>query len=268
MCCALGGLTVLAAQGQVFWNETFDSPSAFCFSTETGSGALGDVFPTITATNVDIGAPHGHVLRVNVDASRTQFAWTISHYLSGCPGTAPSVTFNPTNTFIKFDALVSQPRPLHVRLEYNALGMDNRNLNLDVNLNAAAAFQTFALRLSDFADSTNIISGKGFPQFPSAMIFGIRGDPADPANTWPMAADNMFMVDNLSYIIEPALSIAAWDGGVVVSWPTNASGFVLQQSVDLNNWAVVTNVPVASSNMNQVIMGAEGTQSFYRLGWP
>lgn len=261
----LGVLAVLPAQGQVLLNDDFDSAAPFCYSNTLTSGHEGDVFPTDTETIVEVGSPYGYVLKVNVDSSQTQFPWNVSYELGMCPGAAPNVTFDRVHTFLKCDVLVSKPKPVHLRLGYNS-GSGSIILDAAVTPALTGAFQTFLLPLSAF---TNYFSwGTSFPQFPTEFDLVIYGDPSDPATTWPAAADNWFMVDNLSYIVQPPLSIATFSNAVAVSWPTNTAGFVLQQSTDLNNWTVVTNAPVVSGAVNQVVLTPGNAEGFFRLSGP
>jgi hypothetical protein len=53
----------------------------------------------------------------------------------------------------------------------------------------------------------------------------------------------------------------------LLSWPTNASGFSLQQTLTLTggSWKPVTNAPVQSGSANQVTLPLAGSAAFYRL---
>jgi hypothetical protein len=53
-----------------------------------------------------------------------------------------------------------------------------------------------------------------------------------------------------------------------LSWPTNATGFVLQQTVDLSNWVAVTNAPLLTNGVNQVVVSPVSPQTFFRLLGP
>ena len=67
----------------------------------------------------------------------------------------------------------------------------------------------------------------------------------------------------------PVLSVALCGGNVVVSWPTNAVNFVLQQNCDLTttNWVTLTNTPTLNlTNLqDQVILSPTNSSSFFRL---
>ena len=68
----------------------------------------------------------------------------------------------------------------------------------------------------------------------------------------------------------PALTITRSASTVIISWPTNATGFGLQQSSALGspNWVGVTN-PVSIVNArNQVSVPVTNRTNFYRLKSP
>jgi hypothetical protein len=57
---------------------------------------------------------------------------------------------------------------------------------------------------------------------------------------------------------------------VVLSWPTNAAGFDLQQNSNLASaiWLAVTNMPVITNGQNQVTLPAAGKDNFFQLFHP
>ena len=54
---------------------------------------------------------------------------------------------------------------------------------------------------------------------------------------------------------------------VVLSWPTNAPGFGLQQNFNLatTNWLDVTNTQIVTNDLNQVTLPAAGKNNFFQL---
>ncbi len=71
--------------------------------------------------------------------------------------------------------------------------------------------------------------------------------------------------------LPPALLIsAAPTNQVRLSWPANASGYLLQQNVNLNptNWSTVTNTISSAGPDNQVTLPTTGTQAVFRLILP
>jgi hypothetical protein len=65
----------------------------------------------------------------------------------------------------------------------------------------------------------------------------------------------------------PQLQIQVAGTNALLSWPTNASGFSLQQALTLTggSWKPVTNAPVQSGSANQVTLPLAGSAAFYRL---
>ena len=57
---------------------------------------------------------------------------------------------------------------------------------------------------------------------------------------------------------------------IVLSWPSGAGAFVLQESVDLaqGNWTDVTNAVTTVNNLNQVVISFSKGYQFYRLIQP
>jgi hypothetical protein len=73
----------------------------------------------------------------------------------------------------------------------------------------------------------------------------------------------------------PRLSIALSSGvgvttNVVLSWPTNAAGFGLQQNSNLAtaNWQTVTNTPTITNGLDQVTLPATPPNNFFQLFHP
>jgi len=65
----------------------------------------------------------------------------------------------------------------------------------------------------------------------------------------------------------PALTIAPPRGGMVISWPAEFTGYVLQENNDFTstNWADVTNSVTVVGEKNQVFISSPAGNNFYRL---
>jgi BspA type Leucine rich repeat region (6 copies)/Carboxypeptidase regulatory-like domain len=66
----------------------------------------------------------------------------------------------------------------------------------------------------------------------------------------------------------PLLALVPDSGNAVLSWPTNAAGFVLQSSTNLAspvNWIDVSLSPILIGGQDVVIVPMSGQQQFYRL---
>jgi hypothetical protein len=264
----LSGLLIAsAATAQVYWKIDFDSPPQYWGPSLYSKVYFQSPFPSLNSTNLDVGPPHNNVLCVQADCSNeVQYPWTV-----GCTmwsRAAPTMVYDPANTFFRFDVLVSHAEPFHVRLEFASTNTDARDLDVDVTPAATNVFQTFLVPLWAFTNTTWVIHGAAPPNFPSALDFSISGNPTNSSPGWPSASDNMFMVDNISYVVSPPMTISSLGETVVVSWPTNTTDFVLQQAADLTHWNVVTNTPVVSNGVNQVILSPAVMAGFYRLSGP
>jgi hypothetical protein len=70
----------------------------------------------------------------------------------------------------------------------------------------------------------------------------------------------------------PSMRIAPSANGINLSWPTSATGFVLQESSDARvtgtSWTAVTSTPVVTNNENTVVVTPGATNRFYRLYHP
>jgi hypothetical protein len=64
----------------------------------------------------------------------------------------------------------------------------------------------------------------------------------------------------------PTLAIKLLENNeVLVSWPTNATDFVLESSTNLTEWAATTNTPVVVDDKNTVTNATTESATFYRL---
>lgn len=65
----------------------------------------------------------------------------------------------------------------------------------------------------------------------------------------------------------PVLSITHSDGGVVISWPAEFTGYVLQENTDFSstNWVDVTDPVKKVGEENQVLISSPASNNFYRL---
>ncbi|MDB6066965.1 MAG: hypothetical protein JWR26_3173 [Pedosphaera sp.] len=68
----------------------------------------------------------------------------------------------------------------------------------------------------------------------------------------------------------PALSIRTGSGKIILSWPTNQTGFVVESKsgITSTNWTTVTNVPVLTNGLFTFTNTMTGGNKFYRLRGP
>jgi uncharacterized repeat protein (TIGR03803 family) len=66
----------------------------------------------------------------------------------------------------------------------------------------------------------------------------------------------------------PQLTIIFSGANVILTWPTNATGFTLQAATNLGSptWGVVSPAPTVINGRNAVTNAIAGSQKFYRLG--
>ena len=66
------------------------------------------------------------------------------------------------------------------------------------------------------------------------------------------------------------MNITPMNGNLKLSWIVPSANFVMQQSLDLQNWADMTNQPVMNlTNLqNEVILSPQANSVFYRLKTP
>lgn len=131
-----------------------------------------------------------------------------------------------------------------------------------------------------------IINTPGKYRFP--LLVGPRGDgfwvkgeirpsPEHQTSTNPPSEDwyavvtapngNRLVVTSNVSQPTPALTITPSGSGVVVSWPAEFTGFVLQETSDLTttNWVGVTNSVNVVGGENQVLISSPAGNNFYRL---
>ena len=70
--------------------------------------------------------------------------------------------------------------------------------------------------------------------------------------------------------VVPMLAAAAQSGSIVLSWPTNTTGFVLDRATNLasGNWVTASPPPAVVGPLKFVTNTADGEQVFYRLRRP
>jgi uncharacterized repeat protein (TIGR01451 family) len=98
----------------------------------------------------------------------------------------------------------------------------------------------------------------------SATIASAANEP-NPANNSASVITTVTVPPNAD---SPVLNVARSSGTVVLSWSTNATGFVLQSRLNLSAsgvWTAVTDAPVVIGNQFVVTKNLDGTATFYRL---
>jgi len=73
---------------------------------------------------------------------------------------------------------------------------------------------------------------------------------------------------SLPSVSAPELTIRSSGADVVLTWPTNATGFTLQSTTNLASpavWTTVSPAPAVVNGQNAVTNPISGTQQFFRL---
>jgi uncharacterized repeat protein (TIGR03803 family) len=110
--------------------------------------------------------------------------------------------------------------------------------------------------------------------------FLVNNDGANPLAGLVMSANILFgtasaggkygagTLFSLTVPLPPELTILASAPNVILTWPTNFTGFTLQSTTNLLApavWAPVTPAPIIINDLNTVTNPASGAQQFYRL---
>jgi O-glycosyl hydrolase len=116
---------------------------------------------------------------------------------------------------------------------------------------------------TDSIDTTNFTVSAGLLDYVTAYTWQVRYQ--DNHGAWSgYSAATAFST------LAPTLSVTKQAGNVVISWPTNATGFALEYSTDLTttNWNPVSPDPVILGNLNVVTNGMTNPATFFRLYQP
>jgi O-glycosyl hydrolase len=116
---------------------------------------------------------------------------------------------------------------------------------------------------TDSIDTTNFTVSAGLLDYVTAYTWQVRYQ--DNHGAWSgYSAATAFST------LAPTLSVTKQAGNVVISWPTNATGFALEYSTDLTttNWNPVSPDPMILGSLNVVTNGMTNPATFFRLYKP
>jgi O-glycosyl hydrolase len=113
---------------------------------------------------------------------------------------------------------------------------------------------------TDAADTTSYGVPSGLLDYLTAYTWQVRYQ--DNHGAW-----SSYSIPTAFTSAPPSLFVAAFQGNVIVSWPTNADGFSLQFSTDLTstNWNPVLFPPTVIGTQNVVTNATTNPASFFRL---
>jgi hypothetical protein len=84
--------------------------------------------------------------------------------------------------------------------------------------------------------------------------------------------ETIFDFATVKYVLSrPLLSIARSNASVILSWPTNALNFHLQETANLslsNDWSAITAPRSTNNGFISVVVPATGSRKFFRLSSP
>lgn len=260
---ALCLLQPASALAQFIWSMDFES-----WPVGTGPilGSQGSPPPTATALVTDIGGEHGHILTLSVDSSSCTGPWESSWDIY--PRNFTVTGYVPERTYVSFEAMVSKLQPIRVKLEYTLTAEAVRNLETRVYPRAVGSFERFVIPLSAF-DQTFFWGNP--PDYPTAIEVGIEGNPSVTDSLWGCDTDNVLSTDNITYyVLPPSLKISADNGNLLITWPTNATPYVLQESMgpSTSAWTDVLTPPTVTNAQNQIAVSPSEVSHFYRLRSP
>jgi hypothetical protein len=136
--------------------------------------------------------------------------------------------------------------------------------------------------IASSADGTKLVAAPEIGQIYTSTDSGATWNVANVPNTnWSSVAcsadgSKLFAVAKgggiwtSQTIPTPSMNITPTNGDLKLSWIVPSANFVLQQSLDLQNWADMTNQPVLNlTNLqNEMILSPSGSNVFYRLKTP
>jgi hypothetical protein len=106
----------------------------------------------------------------------------------------------------------------------------------------------------------------GLPINSSTDISDPDGDAVDNYHEWLAGTDPTNSLSSPAQLTITASGVPP--GGIILSWSTNALGFVLQSAADLTSsalWTTNLPAPVVIGNQNVVTNPITGPQQFFRL---
>jgi uncharacterized repeat protein (TIGR03803 family) len=188
-------------------------------------------------------AGYGTVFQVNTDG--TGFA--VLHSFSSIYGNSTNTTFNYTNSDgAQPDILILSGNTLYGSTQEGG------------NSGSGTIF-----KINTGTSNFNVIS--------DGFYYGVVGMAVSGGTLFlatPQAQGANGAVVALSAVAAPQLRILSLGQNVILTWPTNETGYVLQSTTNLNPspmWTPVSPSPVVLNGQNIVTNTIVGSQAFYRL---
>jgi hypothetical protein len=116
-------------------------------------------------------------------------------------------------------------------------------------------------------------NGDDVPLTKQSLALGPRGSVyVAAASDSNYSDETIFDFATVKYVLSrPLLSIARSNASVILSWPTNALNFHLQETANLslsNDWSAITAPRSTNNGFISVVVPATGSRKFFRLSSP
>jgi len=244
-----------------------DSSNTFSYSLVSGTGSDSNAFFTINGTSLEIAGPfdgdaQNTTLNLRIRSTDQGGLWFEKVFAVSVVNTneAPSAPINlsPANGAVN--------QPLTPTLQASAFNDPDTG-------DSHAASQWLVRRVADNAvvfdsgvdatDKTSLAIPAGTLEFVAAYNWQTRHE--DGFGVW-----SGYSTLTAFSTTAPSLTAIVQDGVLVISWPTNASGFNLQHAADLagTEWNPASPPPVVVGQFNCVTNALDGDKLFYRLFRP
>jgi len=251
-------------------------------NTEGASPSSGVIISdnTLYGTALEGGSSgYGTVFKVNTDGT----VFTVLHSFTAPKGSTGSYGTNSDGAYPA--RLIVSGKTLYGTTTGGGSGgygtvfrVNTDGTGFTILYSGSALYETFSLVLSGktlywmsgdvFAINTD---GTGFTTLPTGNTASQTVSLILSGNNLYGAAAQAGTAGNgsvFSFLIPPQLTLTPTGPNVVLTWPTNATGFTLQSTTNLSSSAVwTTNLPspIIVNDQNAVTNPVTGTQQFFRL---
>lgn len=251
----------LVASSNILYGTT-GSGGGSIFSINTNGTGFKTLYGSITATGPVVYTVTGNILYGTAELGQYEGQW------------GSVFTLNLTNSVVTTLHSFSGPdgaEPYGVILAGNTLygtTVEGYNTNtgtiFSINTDGTGFTTLYAFSTTSGAKSTNSDGASPLTQlvFSGNTLYGVAGYGG---------IDGLGTIYSLSLpIVPPQLTITSAGTNVLLSWPTNATGFTLEFATNLppTVWNTNSTAPVIVNQQNVVTNSISAAQMFYRLSEP
>jgi len=241
------GITAIPSPAsiQVKWTDNSIGESNYRIERKVGAGSF-SAYATIGANSTNYndmsvtpGLVHTYRVFAYVGASASPYSAEVS--------VIAIILLQPTAI-----SAIALPGSIQVKWTDNATGEANYRVERKVGADNFSAYTTIGANSTNYND-TVVTSGTLY----TYRVFAYIGDSASPYSEEASA----------TAINPPTLGVSLQGGNLVLTWPTNASGFALVYSTDLSttNWLSNSVAPMIVGGNYTVTNPIAGENNFYRL---